>query len=132
MMNMADNPLYKELQNIMNEANRMFPDAQIDGLVLATEDGIIISHTLSAEIATEEDIPNIAAAAAVLYKLGNDTVNDMEKGDLEGVFVHGDEGYILIGRVGVAILMILAKKEAKTGVLLHVLNKAKSRLEGKI
>ncbi|MHA1469671.1 MAG: roadblock/LC7 domain-containing protein [Candidatus Asgardarchaeia archaeon] len=129
---MADNPLYKELLRIMEEANRMFPDAQIDGLVLATEDGIIISHTLSRDIAEESEIPNIAAAAAVLYKLGNDTVNDMEKGNLEGVFVHGDDGYILVGRVGVAILLILAKRDAKTGVLLHILDRAKARLESKI
>jgi len=131
-MSMADNPLYKELLRIMEEANRMFPDAQIDGLVLATEDGIIISHTLSRDIAEESEIPNIAAAAAVLYKLGNDTVNDMEKGNLEGVFVHGDDGYILVGRVGVAILLILAKRDAKTGVLLHILDRAKARLESKI
>jgi len=116
----------------MEEANRMFPDAQIDGLVLATEDGIIISHTLSRDVAEESEIPNIAAAAAVLYKLGNDAVNDMEKGSLEGVFVHGDDGYILVGRVGVAILLILAKREAKTGVLLHILDRAKARLESKI
>lgn len=131
-MSMADNPLYKELLRIMEEANRMFPDAQIDGLVLATEDGIIISHTLSRDVAEESEIPNIAAAAAVLYKLGNDAVNDMEKGSLEGVFVHGDDGYILVGRVGVAILLILAKREAKTGVLLHILDRAKARLESKI
>ena len=51
---------------------------------------------------------------------------------MEGVFVHGDDGYILVGRVGVAILLILAKRDAKTGVLLHILDRAKARLESKI
>jgi len=128
-MQMSENIMERELSEILDNIEDTVPTAKIEGLVLVSIEGLPIASTFK-ETNVELNSELVAAMAATLYSLGEQVVGELGKGKLKGVFVHGREGYILVGRVGEsALVMMLSRKDAQIGILLYGLQKAAERLQ---
>ncbi|MHA1596833.1 MAG: roadblock/LC7 domain-containing protein [Candidatus Asgardarchaeia archaeon] len=115
-----------ELNKILRDIELSAPGGVIEGVALVSREGLMISSSLKYE--SNEDM--IAAMTATLHALGEQAVREMEKGELKGAFVKGENGYALVGKVGdSALLILLARKEAQMGVLLYLVEKMAKELE---
>ena len=86
----------------------------------------MISSVLQAEI--DETI--VSAMASTLQGLGEQASMEFSSGALETVFVRGESGYILIKGIGdTGVLLMLARADAKLGVLIYSLDKASKELQ---
>jgi predicted regulator of Ras-like GTPase activity (Roadblock/LC7/MglB family) len=95
--------------------------AEIEGIALVSYDGIMIANALQRD--SPQDM--VAAITATLLNLGKLTVDVLQKGSLEQVFIKCHDGYIVIGRAGdTNVITMLAKREAKLGILINEANRA--------
>jgi predicted regulator of Ras-like GTPase activity (Roadblock/LC7/MglB family) len=95
--------------------------AEIEGIALVSYDGIMIANAL------QKDAPQdmVAAITATLLNLGKLSVDVLHLGSLEQVFIKCHDGYIVIGRAGdTSVITMLAKREAKLGILMDETNRA--------
>ncbi|MGD8814295.1 MAG: roadblock/LC7 domain-containing protein [Anaerolineales bacterium] len=95
--------------------------ADIEASALVSVDGLIIASSLPSGI--EEDL--ISAMSAALHSLGERIAGELGRGALNQVSIRGTNGYVLqmpIGRY--ALLTVLARKQAKLGLLLLEMNRA--------
>lgn len=95
--------------------------AEIEGAALVSYDGIMIANAL------QRDSPQeiVAAITATLLNLGKMSVEVLQLGTLEQVFIKCQDGYIVIGRVGdTNVVTLMAKREAKLGILIDETNRA--------
>ena len=95
--------------------------ADIEGIALVSYDGIMIANAL------QKDSPQemVAAITATLLNLGKLSVEVLQLGSLEQVFIKCHDGYIVIGRAGdTSVITMLAKREAKLGILIDEANRA--------
>ncbi len=101
-------------------------DAGADGAVLVSPDGLAIASVLSENI--EED--RVAAMGAAILSLGERVATELEKGELEQLYVKGSKGYVIFtGVKDFAVLGILAPPTIKLGLLLMEIKKAVKKLE---
>ncbi len=111
------------IRNILNQMAASNPD--ILGCALVSEDGLPIFSVIPGEI--EED--SMSAMSATLYALGERVISDLTSGNLEQVYVKGDQGYVVISSVGqIGTLAVISKPTAKLGYVLMVLRQVISDL----
>jgi hypothetical protein len=95
--------------------------AEIEGIALVSYDGLMIANTLGRDSPQEM----VAAITATLLNLGKLSVEVLQLGSLEQVFIKCREGYIVIGRAGdTSVVTILARPDAKLGILIDEANRA--------
>jgi len=95
--------------------------ADIEGIALVSYDGLMIANALQRDSPQEM----VAAITATLLNLGKLSVEVLQLGSLEQVFIKCQDGYIVIGRAGdTSVVTILAKREAKLGILMDEANRA--------
>lgn len=95
------------------------PDIEASAVV--SEDGLIIASALTQGL----DESRIAAMSATLLSLGARTSGELRRGGLEQVFVKGENGYAIVMNAGPhAVLLALARKEAKLGLIFFELRRA--------
>ncbi len=101
--------------------------ADIEGCAVVSEDGLIIASSLQQSM--EED--HVAAMSAVMLSMGNRIVRELQRGDLEQLFVKGKEGYVIMANAGPhAMLVAITRQEAKLGLIfLDVSRTAKALAE---
>ena len=100
--------------------------AAVQGLALVSWEGLMISSALQTDI--DETI--VSAMASTLQGLGEQAAKEFSSGDLETVFIRGSDGYILIKGVGeTGVLLLLARTDAKLGLLIYALDKATKELQ---
>ena len=116
----------KTMEQIRDILKKVEIDAPaVEGLALVSWEGLMISSALHSNV----DESLVAAMASTLQGLGEQAVVEFQRGKMEAVFVRGKEGYILIGGVGkTGVLMVLARPDAKLGVLIYALQKASKQL----
>lgn len=101
-------------------------DTGADGAVLVSPDGLAIASALPQEI--EED--RVAAMGAAILSLGERVAMELEKGELEQLYVKGSKGYVIFtGIKDFAVLGILAPPTIKLGLLLMEIKKVMKKLE---
>lgn len=89
--------------------------AEVQGAALVSMDGLPLYTALPA--GTEEN--RVAAMAAALLALGERTLRELQRGNLEQVYVKGSEGYIVVLRAGGdAVLEVITSSQAKLGLIL--------------
>ncbi|MEW6568299.1 MAG: roadblock/LC7 domain-containing protein [Chloroflexota bacterium] len=89
------------------------PDVEASAVV--SVDGLIMASALPAS--AEED--RVSAMSAAMLSLGERIAAELGRGGLEQVYIHGNEGYVLIMAIGSeAVLTVLARQEAKLGLVL--------------
>lgn len=87
----------------------------IEGAAIVSVDGLSMASSLQGGI--EED--RVSAMSAAMLSLGERISSELGRGELEQVQVKGENGYVILTAVGEeAVLTVLARKEAKLGLIL--------------
>jgi hypothetical protein len=95
--------------------------AEIEGAALVSYDGIMIANALQRDSPAEI----VAAITATLLNLGKMSVDVLQLGSLDQVFIKCQDGYIVIGKAGdTNVVTLMAKRDAKLGILINEINKA--------
>ena len=92
----------------------------VEGAALISPDGLPLATNLPESM----DEERVAAISAAMLSLAERISNELERGDVERVFVEGDLGYGILTNCGEdAVLLVLAGKAAKQGMLLLAIKK---------
>ena len=92
----------------------------VEGAALISPDGLPLATNLPESM----DEERVAAISAAMLSLAERISNELERGDVERVFVEGDLGYGILTNCGEdAVLLVLASKAAKQGMLLLAIKK---------
>ncbi len=95
------------------------PDIEASAVV--SVDGLIIASALPAD--AEED--RVSAMSAAMLSLGERIAAELNRGDIEQVYVKGSQGYVVLTAVGEdAVLTVLANKDAKLGLIFLEMRRA--------
>lgn len=98
----------------------------IEASVVVSVDGLIIASALPRDV--EED--RVSAMSAAMLSLGERIANELGRGALEQVYVRGAEGYVIVSAVGEeAVLTVLARKDAKLGLVFLDMRRAAQDLD---
>lgn len=99
--------------------------ADIEACAVVTEDGLIIASALPQGM--DED--HVAAISSVMISMGVRICSELNKKELEQLFVKGKEGYIIMSHAGPhAVLVALTRKEAKLGLIFLDMSRAAEAL----
>ncbi|MEW6553178.1 MAG: roadblock/LC7 domain-containing protein [Actinomycetota bacterium] len=87
---------------------------EIEAAVLISSDAM----ALASDISDEADEEMIGALSASVLGMGERAARDLKRGELEQVYIKGDQGYLLLVHCGPdALLSLLVRPEAKLGVV---------------
>jgi len=93
----------------------------VEGSAIVSVDGLSIASALHQDI--EED--RVSAMSAAMLSLGERIASELGRGILEQVYIRGENGYVLLMAVGEeAVLTVMARKEAKLGLILLDMKRA--------
>lgn len=88
------------------------PDVEASAVV--SVDGLTMASALPAEV--EED--RVAAMSAAMLSLGERIAGELGRGNLDQVYIRGKGGFVILMAIGSeAVLTVLAKSQAKLGLL---------------
>ncbi len=110
----------------IEEMNKALADLQasssdVEAAAVVSVDGLIIASALPQGLEEER----IAAMSAALLSMGERIVGELNRGDLEQLYVKGKDGYFLSKHAGPhAVLIALARTDAKLGLIFFDLNRA--------
>ncbi len=105
--------------NRLRDLQALSPDIEASAIV--SEDGLSIATYLPQGV--EED--RVSAMSAVMLSLGRRIVGELGRGSLEQVYIKGENGYVILSSAGEeAVLMALARKQAKLGLIFLDLRRA--------
>jgi predicted regulator of Ras-like GTPase activity (Roadblock/LC7/MglB family) len=108
----------------LNELGASSPDVEASAVV--SVDGLTLASALPADV--EED--RVAAMSAAMLSLGARISNELGRGELDQVYVHGAHGYVILMAVGEqAVLTVLASESAKLGLLFLDMERTAHQLE---
>ena len=100
------------------------PDIEASAVV--SVDGLIMASSLPAGV--EED--RVSAMSAAMLSLGERIATELGRGGLDEVYIHGIDGYVLLMASGRdAVLTMLAREQAKLGLVLLEMRRAVGDLE---
>jgi len=101
----------------------------VEASAIVSADGLTIASSLP--IGVEDD--RVSAMSAAMLSLGQRIADELSRGDLEQVYVRGDNGYVLLIAVGSeAVLTALARADASLGLVLLEMRRAAQDLEALI
>lgn len=110
----------------IEELNRTLSNLQasssdVEACAIISEDGLIIASLLPQGLEEER----IAAMSAAMLSMGERINLELKRGELEQLYTKGKDGYFLSMHAGPhTVLIALARKEAKLGLIFFDLNKA--------
>lgn len=88
---------------------------EVEASAIVSMDGLSIASLL--QVGMEED--RVSAMSAAMLSLGERISFELGRGSLQQVFVKGINGYVILTAVGnEAVLTVLARKEARLGLIL--------------
>ncbi|MBU1537588.1 roadblock/LC7 domain-containing protein [Myxococcota bacterium] len=100
--------------------------ADVEACAVVSEDGLIIASSLPANI--EET--SVAGMSAAMLSMGTRTAMELKRGQLDLLFIKGDNGYLLIKNAGPhAVLLAMARKEAKLGLIFLDITRGAQRVQ---
>lgn len=87
---------------------------EVEAAAIVSVDGLSIASALQADV--EED--RVSAMSAAMLSLGERIASELGRGQLQQVFVRGENGYVILTAVGEeAVLTVLTRKDAKLGLI---------------
>lgn len=99
----------------------------VEAAAIVSVDGLSMASSLPADI--EED--RVSAMSAAMLSLGERISSELGRGELEQVMVKGENGYVILTAVGEeAVLTVLARKDAKLGLIFLDVNRTVEALSG--
>jgi len=100
------------LDDILKRLLASIPEVKAASIV--SVEGLPIASALPRNV----DETRVAAMTAAMLSLGERAAQELEKGELEQVFVRGTDGYIIVMGAGSnAVLTISATKDVKLGLI---------------
>lgn len=97
----------------------------VEAAAVVSVDGLTMASALPREV--EED--RVSAMSAAMLSLGERIATELGRGVLDQVYIKGENGYVFLMAVGGdAVLTVLARKDAKLGLLLLDMRRAASDL----
>ncbi|MGB8648154.1 MAG: roadblock/LC7 domain-containing protein [Anaerolineae bacterium] len=110
---MADKSRAQRIIERLRDMRSGTPDIEASAVV--SVDGLILASDLPATV--EED--RVSAMSAAMLSLGERIASELGRGELDQVYIRGDEGYVFLMAAGEeAVLTILARREAKLGLVM--------------
>jgi hypothetical protein len=99
---------------------------EIEASAVVSTDGLIIASALPADV--EED--RLSAMSAAMIGLGERIAEELNRGKLEQIYIHGTNGFVILTSIGnSAVLSALARNNAKLGLIFLELQRAVRDLE---
>ncbi len=99
---------------------------EIEASALVSVDGLIMASALPPEV--EED--RVSAMSAAMLSLGERISIELRRGALEQVYIRGTNGFVILTAVGQeAVLTVLARQNAKLGLVFLEMRRAAADLE---
>ena len=112
-----------DLNNALTELQSSSGD--VEACAVVSEDGLIIASLLPQGI--EES--RVAAMCAAMVSIGDRAVTELRRGQLEQLFVKGDNGYIIAMHSGPhAVLVAIARKDTKLGLIFLDLSRTAEKI----
>ncbi|NDJ52886.1 MAG: hypothetical protein GYB68_07370 [Chloroflexi bacterium] len=97
----------------------------VEASAVVSVDGLIMASALQAGV--EED--RVSAMSAAMLSLGERIASELGRGVLDQVFIRGGTGLVLLSAVGEeAVLTLLAREDAKLGLLILEMKRASEDL----
>ena len=94
---------------------------EIEASAVVSVDGLTIASALPTDV--EED--RVSAMSAAMLSLGERIANELNRGALDQVYIHGDNGYVILSAIGTeAVLTAMAKEKAKLGLVFLEMRRA--------
>lgn len=116
-----------EIERILQELQARIPD--LEGLAVVSKEGLSIASMLF----TTVDEDRIGAMTAASLSLSDRIVLELERGIMDQVIITGTNGLVIIRDAGEhAVLVGIAKPNAKLGLLLLDIKRAAKKLAGLI
>ncbi len=101
------------------------PDVEASAVV--SVDGLTIASALPSNV--EED--RVSAMSAAMLSLGERIAGELGRGNLDQVYIRGKHGFVVLMSVGAeAVLTVLAREQAKLGLLFLDMRRAVDDLSG--
>lgn len=102
-----------KLQSILQ--NFVTATSDIQGAALVSPDGLPLASSLPGEM----DEERVSAMSAAMLSLGERIGSELSRGLIDRIYVEGEKGYGILTNCGEdAVLLVLANKVAKQGVLM--------------
>lgn len=115
----------EQLQERLRDLQVSSPD--VEAAVIVSVDGLNMASSLPGNI--EED--RVSAMSAAMLSLGERIASELGRGELNQVYVKGENGYVLLSAIGEeAVLTVLAREQAKLGLIFLDMSRAVKELEG--
>ncbi len=94
---------------------------EIEASAVVSVDGLTIASALPDGV--EED--RVSAMSAAMLSLGERIAAELNRGSLDQVYIHGDDGYVILSAIGEeAVLTALAREQAKLGLIFLEMRRA--------
>ncbi len=117
-------PNTQKIQMLLQELVANSPE--IEGASLVTLDGLPLASTLPINM----DEERVAAMAATILSIGERIGNELEKGNVDRIFVDSSEGYCVLTNCGEdAVMLVMANRSAKQGMLQLAIKRAVTELK---
>ncbi|MFN8531429.1 MAG: roadblock/LC7 domain-containing protein [Anaerolineae bacterium] len=101
----------------------------VEAAAIVSVDGLPLASSLPGGY--EED--RVSAMSAAMLSLGERISSELGRGELQQVYVKGENGYVILNAIGEeAVLTVLARKEAKLGMIFLEIGRSVQALEGLI
>jgi predicted regulator of Ras-like GTPase activity (Roadblock/LC7/MglB family) len=109
----------EEMVKRLREMQNATPEIEASAVV--SVDGLTIASALPADV--EED--RVSAMSAAMLSLGERIASELNRGSLDQVYIHGDDGYVILSAIGTeAVLTALAREKAKLGLVFLEMRRA--------
>ncbi|MBI5305791.1 MAG: roadblock/LC7 domain-containing protein [Chloroflexi bacterium] len=116
---MAEKDLTTQLTELLRTLQSTTPGVMGAGII--SVDGFAIASELPQSVEERR----VAAMAAAMLALGEQTTAEFEHGHLARVFVEGGDGYTIIMNAGPeAVLSVVARKDSKLGLVFLQMERA--------
>ena len=113
-----------KLESILQ--NLVTSTSDVQGAALVSPDGLPLASTLPSGM----DEERVSAMSAAMLSLGERIGNELARGVIDRLYVEGDKGYGILTSCGEeAVLLVLASKAAKQGLLMLEIKRVTSDLK---
>ena len=98
----------------------------VQGAAMVTPDGLPLASTLPGGM----DDERVSAMSAAMLSLGDRIGKELARGDIDRIYVEGEEGFSILTSCGEdAVFIVLACKAAKQGVLMLEIKRTLAELK---
>ena len=98
----------------------------VEAAAVVSVDGLAMASALPREVSEDR----VSAMSAAMLSLGERIAEELGRGSLDQVYIKGEGGYVLLSAVGKeAVLTVLARADAKLGLLFLDMRRATDDLE---